>query len=640
MTTSNTSTQPDSHLPSFIERRPDGVFFNPAILQSGETLVEFIDRLFAGGARFSGLDYGMFQQVIFNLAETPDAVFLAKDIVRFPPQRQALYKGVKIMDGGQAAEYVFEPATLEFSIDEPVYGEPGEDGVAPIIKYVQQVKTQPTKLEFDEFVADMWLKGVRFGISVDKVCAAIDKGDLQRCEIARERLPTESRDAEIIEASDALHRDNSPKLLPDGRANLRRFANRFPHVAKDARLLKKILPVQGKPGHKVNGDLIPPKPPKDVDLYALVGPGTHVEHADGSEFIVADKDGFLTLDLGKNLISVTETIENHGGISLRTTGDLTLSVDEFVEHGEVQEGRLVEGRHMTFKSDVYGDIRSLEGHIRIESNLSGGSARSQGGDVAVVGRASNAVLEAFDGKLSVRYAEGCTLIGKHVEIDRAIGCQIVAEELHMGTAEGCGILAKKVVLATSNARKDKENIITVVVPDLTLFDREIVASKQMLSGATADVAACNEAMQKEKSDPDLVRYLTISNQARQGTIHLTDAQKDQLKKMGERFAPAIRKLQSMETERQALIKSQHAAQAQLNHLQHARSQSGENVECAVQEVVGNTVVQKLSSTEGVRGMRTYSPAELKTRLHSMTAREDRLFYDDHGKFHWQFKLPD
>ena len=73
---------------------------------------------------------------------------------------------------------------------------------------------------------------------------------------------------------------------------------------------------------------------------------------------------------------MTEKLENKAGISVKTTGDLVLSVDEFIEHGEVQEGREVRGRNMVFRSDVFGRVISEGGNIELKKNLSGGIAET------------------------------------------------------------------------------------------------------------------------------------------------------------------------------------------------------------------------------------------------------------------------
>ena len=46
-----------------------------------------------------------------------------------------------------------------------------------------------------------------------------------------------------------------------------------------------------------------------------------------------------------------------------------LTVDEFIEHGEVQEGREVHGRNMMFKSDVFGRVLSDGENIQLKKQL-------------------------------------------------------------------------------------------------------------------------------------------------------------------------------------------------------------------------------------------------------------------------------
>ena len=359
-------------VPGFVSRRDDGVFVDLSQLRDNGDFGLFINRLFAEDARFSGLDYDVFLKLLYDAdwlaakkkAQTPE-LKIAAQIVRFAPERHALYRAVKLLEGGLHAEYLFEPASLEVAYEEPVYGEPDELGVAPIIEYASKTRQEPTTLDFDEFVADMWLKGVKFGIDEKGVRKVIASGETTRMQIAHYLEPTEGRDAEILEMSSHLHRDDSPKILANGKADLRIFKNRFPQMVKGERLIKKIPRELGKQGRKVSGEAIEPRKPDDLDLDALVSLGTNVEREADGEYVVATMDGFLIIDERTNKISVVEKIENKGGISARTTGDLLLAVDEFIEHGEVQEGRTVEGKHMTFMADVYGRVLSQGGNIRI-----------------------------------------------------------------------------------------------------------------------------------------------------------------------------------------------------------------------------------------------------------------------------------
>ncbi len=437
-------------LPGFISVRPDGVIVDLRAL----TLVSggfelFVNRLFTGGIRFVDLDYAAFLKLLYDadwlaaMKGKCTEARIATKIARFFPERQALYRTVKLHNGGNSAEYVFEPASIDETYEEPVYGEPGEDGVRPVIGQVSKTRKVPTKLDFDEFVADMWLKGVKFGIDADAVRQAIASGMTARVTAARHLEPTEGRDAEILEVCPDLRRDNSPKILRDGKADLRVFKNRFPQTVKGKRLLKKIPRVLGKPGYRVTGEVIEPKIPEDVSLHVLALAGTGVEQGADGEYIVSTIDGFIIRDDGSDGISVTEKIETTGGVSAKGTGDLVLSADEFVEHGEVEGGCTVKGKHMTFLADVFGNVISKGGNIFIAGNVASGRIESQGGNITLGKRASRAMVIARDGEVTVHGCELSTIIGRIVRVERAVNCEIIADEVFADVVEGCTIAAKK-----------------------------------------------------------------------------------------------------------------------------------------------------------------------------------------------------
>ncbi len=636
--------QDGAGLPTYISKTEEGVFVDTRQAIPDAALEQYVNRLFVNGARFADLDYSSFLALLYHLDTVPvpssGKVRIAADIVRFPAPRQALYKTLKILDDGARAEYAFEPVKMETVFDEPVYGEPGPDGVSPIVDYNRRIKEVPTRLDFDEFVAAMWLKSLRYGIDATAVKRAILSSEMSRVDVAEQLPATEGVDAEMVPANEGLQRDDSPKVLANGKADLRRFKNRFPHVAFGERLVKKTHPIPGRPGRKVTGATIEPAPPKDFDLLELAGPGTRVDAGAREDYIVAAIDGFLTLDIASNQVSVTEKIENRAGISVRTTGDLALAVDEFVEHGEVQEGRVVEGKHMTFKADVFGAISALNGNISIESNLSGGSARSMGGDVSVLGRTSCATIEAWDGTVRLQFAEGCTIAGRTVFVEHAINCEILAEELHLGRSEGCGITARKAVIGTADMRRNQETVLTLAVPDMAVFDQKITEARKAAASAASLVEARVRAVDAAKSDAEFAKFLALAVNIRSGAVKLTDAQVANWKKLESRFATQLARLQGLEEEKQTMLAQHRAAVAEVERLCAERKASGQGIGCEILEVRGDTVVQTAPSSQGLVPWRQLGASELKTKLNAMSTAEARLFAGDAGSFAWRYAVPE
>lgn len=636
----------DILLPEYLLRQPGGIYVELSLFQVGGGFAAFLDRLFGAGARFLGLDYSLLTDLLYDydaiLAAhgTSGKVKLAADIVDFPPRRKGLYKAVKVDAEGKHAEYLFEPVQIGVEVEVPVYGEPGADGVAPIVGSARKTVMQPTKLDLDEFIADMWLKEVRFGIDVDGVADAIARGEAVRMDVAFQLDATEGSDAEIEEASDALRRDNSPKRLPNGMADLRRFQNRFPQIAMGSRLLKKKKRVLGKPGFRVSGAMIEPPLPADFDLQTLAGDGTRVENQGVNEFIVAGRDGFLSLDVATNHIAVTEKIENKGGISAKTTGDLSLAGDDFIEHGEVQEGRVVEGKNMTFHSDVYGEVVSHGGLILLETSLSNGRAISHGGDVTSNGRMLNSVVEAWDGVVTAKYAEGCLIIGKSVMVERAVNCEIVGENIQIGSAEGCGIAGKRIRISSSSERRDKQTIVSMLVPGLTQIDAQINQVRRAIVECRKIIEAKEQELAQIRADEEVAKYLALEASIRQGSIKLTAAQQENWQKMTAKFVGPLRAMDRLGKEQQEQLERIAAFEQEQKRLMTEREKSGADIHCEITAVSGDTRVRTMVSFNGVAGLQQLAASDLRIKLREQGFPLEQVFMDSEGSLEWTYELPE
>jgi hypothetical protein len=635
--------QSEFALPAYLRRQREGIFVDLSVFPVGGGFESAIDRLFSDGARFRGLDYRLLTGLLYDYDSIMELhgmaaeLRLAEDVVAFPPNRRALYKAVKVDGAKSFAEYFFEPVAMEVVIEEPVYGEPGEDGVAPIVGSTSKEELQPTKLDLDEFIADMWLKDVRFGIDLEAVAGAISRGVTMRINVAAQRDATVGRDAEIEEVCDVLRRDNAPKLLANGKADLRKFQNRFPQIAKDARLLKKKSRVFGKQGIRVSGQRIEPLLPEDnIDLHAFSGPGTYVEAQEGDEYILAGQDGFLSLDTASNIVSVTEMIESKDGISLKTTGDLSLAGSDFIEHGEVQGGRVVEGKNMTFRSDVYGDVVSQGGFILFEANLSGGSAKSYGGDVTSNGRVLNSVLEAWAGKVSLKYAESCLIMGNSVAIDRAVNCEIVAENVQVGSAEGCGIAGKRIQINSSGSCRANENLISMLVPDSSASDAQITQLKEAIDDCNKIIEAKDQELAQLKSDPEFAKYLALAARIRQEKIQLNAAQQDGWQKMTAKFAKVMSAGRQLNLEKQEQLTQVQDFLKKQAELRDVREKTCTGIRCEITEVAGDTTVQSMVTQ--IVAFQQSKASEIRARLREQNVNHKRIFSNDTGSLDWSYEL--
>lgn len=628
--------------PGYLSYRPDGVFINLKNTYSSSGFFDFVNKMFSGDSRFEDLDYEIFLKLLYD-ADWLEAsqnkgaeLKLATGIVHFPPHRRELYRPVKVLDRGRQAEYVFEPVTITVTYDEPVYGEPGAGGVAPVTGQVSKTKQQQASLDFDEFVAAMWAKGVKYGIDTEAVNKVINEGTSVRMIIANYLPPSEGKDAYIQELSPDLHRDNSPKTLLNGKADLRAFKNRFPQVAKGTRLLKKVPREFGKHGYKVTGEVIVPPEPLELNLLALISQGTVIVQDQGIDYIVAELDGFLTIDPVLNLISINEKIETTAGISMKTTGDLMLGVDEFIEHGEVQEGRVVNGKHMTFMSNVFGSLVSKGGNIVVKGNLTGGGAESLGGNITV-GRASRAVIRAQDGTITAQYCENCTLIGRIIHVEHAVNCELIATELHAEAVEGCMIAAESVRITSSTESKNRETFITMVIPDLSVFDLTIAGLQAKMAECLSGIASKKQEIEQLKADQDFAKFLALYERIKSGAIKLSSEQAGNWQLLMTKNAKTFNQVELFNKQILALERLHGESAEELANVSSKRNATGTGINCVIDKVTGLTVGQTMKSAIAMEIFRGQSNTDIKNILQNAGSDKARIFSDDDGSISWRYK---
>lgn len=622
-------------LPRFMLKREDGLFVDLSRLESVQDLQAAVDRIFSADAYFLGLDYARFLKLLFS-ADPSEAcnegnsgaplslIPFAADIVAFRPERRALYKAIKMGNG--EAEYFFETVYLERT----------ERGASGELKTVQE----PATLTFDEFVADMWLKGIRFGIDAEAVCEAIRNGKGGRIVVARRLEAVLGKAADIQELAKEIHRDNAPARLPDGRVNLGQFQNRFPQINKGVRLLKKIPMVMGILGHEISGNPIEPPIPKDFNLAALAGPGTAVETGKEGEFIVSLQDGFLNLDAQTNQISITEKIVNREGVSAKTTGNLILTGDEYEEHGEVQEKRLVEGNNILMHADVFGTVSSRGGSIVLKRNLVGGTALNREGDITVQGVASGAILQTHKGVIYLKKADNCVITADAVVIESASNCYILADEVNIASAEGCAIVGKAITLTNAGPRKQSEMLIFVPVPDVAELDRKIAAIQEKIKDIDAAAGKKNQAMEAAMAQDDVKKYVMLAGKVKKGELTLTPEQQGNLQKMAATVSPTLKQVARLSAE----IKEATAEKAELAAQTAALAQTRKTAEgkafCRIANITGDILLRTLKVAPGKEdALQELPPQNIKSTLRGTAIDGERIPMPHSGALDWTFGAP-
>jgi hypothetical protein len=627
----------DILLPGFMQLNADGLYVNLAALENGRPFAEFAERVFAAGARFYELDYEAFLNLVFlwessdvdaALADfkrkgRPPQLRVARDVVAFPPERQDIYRGVKVGADRRAAEYMFEQVSIEREQDDPS---------APEGKRTVTERLYP---DFDEFVAALWQRGVRFGIDVKAVREAIARDQVARVAIAASQAPVAGKDASVDEQTDLLHRDDAPKLLANGRMDLRHYRNRFPQVSAGTRLFKKVPRVAGRSGWNVDGEEVPPETVNDFEIETLAGPGTEILRNSSGEYVVAAMNGFLDVDAKSGQISVVDKIVSREGVSMRTTGDLSLSGDDYEEYGEVQEMRNVEGHNMTFFADVFGNILSNGGLVTLKQSLSGGIAQSPGGAIVIEGAASRAVLEARGGEVVVDRAESTTIIADRVRIGRAVNCIIAASEVVVEQCEGCTIAARHAALQATSARRDESTRVILLLPDLTPFDDQRKALEAGRAEANGQVERLGAALQALAALPDMKTYAAMAPRIKAKNVTLTPAQQVQWESLIARVAPNLRKATALNAEVATLKQYAESVAGELADVARSRKEAMQGIVCNVGTIGCDTQVFARRPVFGETPVLAAPAKTLHKRLQELMVDAERVFSGHDGSVEWQ-----
>ena len=629
-------------LPIFILRQRDGIHVALPALDSTAHFVKFVDEVFSSDYYFADLDYACLEKMLYE-SGVEERVKLMLDLERvgreptlrlagailpFPRERRLYYGAPFLNDERDAAFYQFKAIPGTHEIEDTIL-----DDTKSRIENAWKMPA-PAQLSIDEFIAAMWRHNLRYGIDVMRVKKMLRSSSEEPVEIAQQLPPVPGRDARTVELIDSLHRSNAPKILADGRVDLLQFQNRFPHVDKGTRLIKKIPRTVGKLGRDLTGQELVPEPPRDLDLHAMAGLGTRIEHTPEGEVLLADIGGFLQIDSRTRIFTISEKIINHEGVSLRTTGNLVLPGDHYEEHGVVQERAQIEGKHMTYMADVFGDLVSRGGTVLLKRNLVGGSVRDPGGLIMVEGKASRATLEAPDGEIRLHYAENCRVVAARVHITQAVHCDILARDIRIESAEGCAMAGQTVQLVHATTRHDIETTISILIPDLSALNKQLetVRSQQL---------ACEDIIRRKRIDaekiselPEIKSYMVLSSKVRAKAVNMTTEQSINWDRLQDRVAPQLRRLKALNEDLQATSSAHAEFSRQVEAAEQMLEQASGDVSCEIAEISGETMIRGMSTRPDQGNLESLGTRDLRARLRGAGSDSKVLFHGEEGEFFW------
>lgn len=610
-----------SPLPPSLIERADGIFAEAGVLPAD--LLAAVRQVYLSGRFLAGLDYSALIKIVYDSGPALTLVFdggkpqvrLASAAPVFDPQRRALYKAPKLHE--DSADYFFE--LLYFpELELP-------DGTV--------IPERPAKLDADEFVAELWLKGIFFGIDIAAINGAIASGKSERITVARQLDPTPGQDAMVVEVSSDLHRSDAPRAKADGRVDLLSFQNRFPQIKKGMRLLMKQPWVAGLRGIAMAGQPLLPEQPKDVELKYLCGDGTTVEKQAGGEFLIAVQDGFLSVDTKSGRISVNDKIISLEGVSGRTTGNLELA-GAYEEFGDVQEMRDVTGGDIVVHGHVYGNITSRGGQVTLDGNLVGGSVINANGNIEVKGTASGATIQSRSGTVTVGRAENCVISATKVVIESASNCEIIADDLVVELAEGCAIAGRNLSIESAGPRRRTEMLLFVLVRDLGQITQELVVVREKAATQRLAVQELEQENESVSLQPDVRRYLALAAKLRNQELTLTAEQATHLRKIAGGVGAELQTLTRLRAEIQVAQTQMNMLSAQVDQLVEQRKKMAGIARCGLRMASGEVLVRTMPFNPDGPPLYQLSPKDIQLRLRGTVHTGKVLFAESSGALDW------
>jgi hypothetical protein len=603
-------------LPIGLVKRADGIYIDLGMPKPALTAA--VAHVFQSGHYLAGLDYAALTKALYGVGPdtgTLQALRLADSVQVFDGARLALYKNPKISLA--YAEYTFQPLYL----DEMTL----PDGTV--------IPERPAYLDIDEFIADMWNKGVQFGIDVAAVRAGMASTKADRITFATDLAPEPGQDAMVVEISSDLHRSDAPKARADGRIDLQSFQNRFPQIKADMRLLKKQPSVPGLPGFDLAGRRTDPEAPKDLTLRFFAGEGTEARMFEDGEYLVSTREGFLSVDPKSNRISINDKIVSLEGVSGRTTGNLQLA-GAYEEYGDVQEQRDVTGTDITVHGNVYGNIHSRGGTVVLDKNLVSGSIHNAAGSITIAGVASNSVIHAAIGSITIQRAENCVISGVNVKVEEASNCEIIGDEVLISVAEGCAVAGRNVEVESAGPRRRTEMIIYVLLKDVTQFDQEIAELEVRVAG----FAQANDSSQQEidriSALPDVRRYLALAAKLRTQELVLAPEQAQFLRKIASAVADEMAAIQQHKQELQIGLTQHKLLSDRLARVIEQKVEAAGIARCGLHMASGETMVRTMPFGGDTSLLRQLPPKDLKQRLRGTPNGGELLFAESSGSLDW------
>jgi uncharacterized protein (DUF342 family) len=219
-----------------------------------------------------------------------------------------------------------------------------------------------------EILQGLASKNITFGVKHSDIQAILSKKEDGSYLIAEGEAPGETINDEVELIFNAGQEGQNTGNVSD-KVNFRDIGQII-SVESGTLLAKKHLGSQGKPGRKVNGDII--MPPKPVVCEILAGKGVEISE-DGCKIFSKISGLPIAKKLGKGFVfDVDPILHKKGDIDIQS-GNIRFKGDVVV-HGNICEGMIVQAAgKINILGMVFGAQIAAQGDITAVQNITGGN---------------------------------------------------------------------------------------------------------------------------------------------------------------------------------------------------------------------------------------------------------------------------
>ncbi len=348
----------------------------------------------------------------------------------------------------------------------------------------------------EKILAALKSAGVAYGILETKIPDLVARGSCEDELIAEAAPPMPGTDVLFERLFNESEHKGRPKVEEGGRVDLHDLGL-FVSVAKGTPLLRRIPPTPGMPGVAVDGDLIPPRKPRDQNLNP--GTGTEISREDPNILIAAAGGLPVITDNSVKIVSKLEL----DGLDYET-GNVEF-VGSLLIRGSIQPG---------FNAKAGGDVVVVD-TVDASNLTAAGSIQLRCG---VFGRGRSQI--SAQGDIKARFLSDCTVYcGGNLEVDDLIAnCTVVCEGVvEVGQRWGKGQIYGGRVIATRGIRAKilgsvmEMNTVIEISPSPTLASRERtviseIADLEHKAGELGRSFAYLQCSATNRKDPRLERF--------------------------------------------------------------------------------------------------------------------------------------